>query len=470
MTIAKGQEVELEIEQFADRGKSIARVDGYVVFVPHGVPGDRVRVAITRRRKKFAEGRIVEIVRPSDNRAEPACKYFGTCGGCKWQNLDYETQLDAKHESVFAAFRHHGGFKDVTIPPVIGSPDTYRYRNKMEFSFSASRWLTGWEIASGEPLDKTFALGLHVPGRFDKVLDINSCDLVPGPVMEIVNAIRDLALLRGWKPWHIRRHEGYLRHLVVRLGHHTGEILLDLVTSSSIDERNRELAEMVAARFPAVTTLANTVHSGPAQTSIGQSTQILAGPGVIKERLGRFTFEIGPKTFFQTNTAQAEKLFEIALDFAAIRSDETVYDLYCGCGTISLLAADQARRVIGVELIPEAVEAARRNAEANGVTNCEFVVGDMLKTFNNEFVEANGMPDVVIVDPPRAGLHPKVVRRLARLGADRIVYVSCNPLSQVRDLVELSPYYEIRRIQPVDLFPQTHHVENVVLLKRREET
>lgn len=466
--LRKGQEIEVEIEQFADQGKSIARVDGYVVFVPHGIPGDRVRIALTNRRKRFGEGRIVELLEPSEMRTEPVCPYFGTCGGCKWQNLEYASQLEAKRESVESALKHHGGFSDVEIPPVIGAPDVYRYRNKMEFSFSARRWLTDWEIASRESLDREFALGLHAAGRFDRVLDISSCNLVPTHVMEIVNSVRQLAKGEGWTPWHLRKHAGYLRHLVVRLGHGTGDLMLNLVTSKSNEERMDLLADMLAERHPEVTTLVNTIHGGASQTSMGEHTRVVVGPGAIYEEMGGFVFEIGPNTFFQTNTAQAERLCDVALEFAGIAPGEHVYDLYCGCGTISLFASARAVRVTGIELVPEAVEAARRNAERNDVTNCTFVAGDMLETFSPEFVEAHGRPDVIIVDPPRAGLHPRVGRRLSRLGADRIVYVSCNPLSQARDLADLNPYYQVERIQPVDLFPQTHHVENVVSLNSRE--
>ena len=470
MTLSKGQEIEVEIEQFADRGKSIARVDGYVIFVPHGVPGDRARIAITRKRKKFAEGRIVELLQSSEMRTEPVCRYFGACGGCTWQNLRYESQLEAKREGVVTAMKHHGGFENLEIPPVLGASDIYGYRNKMEFSFSANRWLTTREIASKEPLDKTFALGLHAPGRFDKVLDIVSCDLVPHPRMAIVNSVRELARGEGWTPWHVRKHTGYLRNLVIRIAHHTDEIMLDLVTSARLEDRTRKLADLLARRHPEVTTFLNTVHSGPSQTSMGEHTEVVTGPGFITDKMGRFTFEIGPNTFFQTNTAQAEKLYKVALDFAQLESGDHVYDLYCGCGTISLFASDLADRVTGVELVPEAVDAAVRNAERNGVSNCSFFVGDMLKTFTDEFVNAHGRPNVVIVDPPRAGLHPKVARRLSRIGSERIVYLSCNPLSQAHDLGVLNTHYQIDRVQPVDLFPQTHHIENVALLTHRGGT
>jgi len=351
------------------------------------------------------------------------------------------------------------------VPAVIGSDEQYAYRNKMEFSFSARRWLTGWEIESGEELDKDFALGLHVPGQFDKVLDIHDCRLIPQEVMSFVNGVRDFAQERGWNAWHIRKHAGFLRHLVVRVARHTSDCMANIVTSTRSSERMEELASFVRSRHPAITTLVNTVHSGVSQTSLGEATHTVFGPGTINERLGPFTFEIGPSTFFQTNTAQAERLIETAIECADISESDTVFDLYCGCGSISLFAAERAERVIGIELVPEAVEAATRSAATNGVDNCTFLAGDMLHAFTEEFVDTHGRPDVIIVDPPRGGIHPKVVKRLARLGAPRLVYVSCNPMSQAADLRGLCERYRIVRVQPVDLFPHTHHIECVVKLE-----
>lgn len=465
MAFAKGEEVVLDIEQFADRGKCISRVEGYVVFVPHVVPGDRVRVRIRKRKKNFAEATPLEILSPSPMRTEPACRYFGACGGCKWQHLKYDSQLEAKRESVESALKHHGGFDDLTVPAVLGADETYRYRNKMEFSFSARRWLTDWEIASGEELNKDFALGLHTPGQFDRVLDIHDCHLIPENVMAFVNDVRDFAVQQGWNAWHIKNHVGFLRHLVVRIAGNTDDCMANVVTSGRRDDRMEALAGYVRKNHPVVTTLVNTVHSGVAQTAIGEATHIVFGSGVITEKLGDFTFEIGPNTFFQTNTAQAQRLIETAIEFAGISESDSVFDLYCGCGSISLFAARRARKVVGIELVPEAVEAAKRNAEANGIDNCTFVAGDMLYAFTDDFLRTYGKPDVVIVDPPRSGIHPKVVRRLARLGASRLIYVSCNPLSQAKDLTGLTERYRITGVQPVDLFPHTHHIENIVRLE-----
>lgn len=465
MAFAKGEEIILDIEQFADRGKCISRVDGYVVFVPHVVPGDKVRVRIQRRKKKFAEAVLLEVLTPSPMRTDPACRYFGSCGGCKWQHLSYTSQLEAKRESVESALRHHGGFDDIEVPAVLGADDQYRYRNKMEFSFSARRWLTDWEIAGGEVIDKSFALGLHAPGQFDRVLDINDCHLIPEDLMAFVNGIRTFAREQGWTPWHIRNHSGFLRHLVVRIARNSSECMVNLVTSSQQVERMKQLAAYIKEHHPIVTTLVNTIHTGVAQTAIGQATHVVFGSGKLSEKLGPFTFEIGPATFFQTNTAQAQRLIEKTIEFADLSSSDLVFDLYCGCGSISLFAAQKARQVIGIELVPEAVRAADENAAANNVGNCTFVVGDMLYTFSDELIETYGKPDVVIVDPPRAGIHPKIVKKLARLGASRLIYVSCNPLSQAEDLKGLCQHYKITDICPVDLFPHTHHVENIVKLE-----
>jgi len=466
--LKKGETIELEIEKFADRGKSLARTDGYVVFVPGAVPGDRVRARITKRRKSFAEARVLELLEPSSLRVEPRCEYADSCGGCKWQHVDYDAQLEAKRAGVDEALRHTGGIDleeiGLVVPPVIGSERAFFYRNKMEFSFSAHRWLTDWEIASGTEFDTGFALGLHVPGRFDKVLDLKRCYLQSELSVEIVNETRTLARDQDWLPWNVHTHEGFLRHLVLRTPEHSGELMVNLVTNGKDDARMAVYADFLRERFPMVTTLVNTINTGVAQTAFGESIETVFGSGVVHDRIGAYTFEIAPNAFFQTNTLQAERLYTVACDMAEFRGDEVVYDLYCGAGTISLFVSGNAQRVVGVELVEEAVVNARRNAEANGVTNCEFVAGDMLKLFTPDFVREQGEPDVVIVDPPRAGMHPRVVEQLRQLRPHRIVYVSCNPQTQSRDIALLGEDYRVDAVQPVDLFPHTHHIENVVRL------
>lgn len=464
--IKRGAEVELNIESFADRGKSLARVDGYVVFVAGAVPGDRVRARVYKRKKSFAEARLLEILTPSDLRVVPRCAYARTCGGCKWQHVDYAAQLKMKRESVTDALVRTGGLSLGTVPvqPVLGMDEPFYYRNKMEFSFSANRWLTDWEIASGKTFDKGFALGLHVPGRYDKVLDLTECHLQSTWSASLVNVVRDFATERGWAPWNVHTHEGYLRHLVVREASRTDERMVNLVTSRKDADRETEFAEWLREEVPAVTTFVVTVNKTKAHTSYGEMRTVF-GAGVIHERLGGLTFEIAPNAFFQTNTKQAERLYEVAAECAQLRPDDLVYDLYCGAGTISLFIAGRVRRVVGVELVEEAVENARANAVHNGVENCTFVAGDMMELFTPSFVDEYGTPDVLLVDPPRAGLHPKVVAHIAALRAPRVVYVSCNPQTQARDLAGLADTYRIEHIQPVDLFPHTHHIENVVSLR-----
>jgi 23S rRNA (uracil1939-C5)-methyltransferase len=462
--VKKGALLDLTLEKFADRGKSLARLDGYVVFVAGAVPGDRVRARVVKRKKSFAEARLLEVLEPSPLRTEPRCEYFGTCGGCKWQHVRYDAQLEAKGQAVTDALTHTGRFslEGVDVRPALGAERDYFYRNKMEFSFSAYRWLTDWEIASGQEFDTGFALGLHVPGRFDKVLDLKACYLQSELSVRIVNATRALAREQGWLPWDVHQQQGYLRHLVLRTPEHTGETMVNLVTNGHDAERIETFAGMLREGFPEVTTLVNTINTGVAQTAFGEAIVTVFGPGLVHDRIGPHTFEIAPNAFFQTNTRQAEALYAVAAEFARLRPEDLVYDLYCGAGTISLFVADQVRHVVGVELVEEAVDNARRNAEANGVSNCTFVAGDMLKLFTPEFVAEHGRPDVLIVDPPRAGIHPRVVEEIGRLRPERLVYVSCNPQTQARDLALLGDRYRIEAVQPVDLFPQTHHVEAVV--------
>ena len=467
-SIRRGEEIELTLEKFADRGKSLTRVGGYVVFVAGAVPGDRIRAKVFKRKKSFAEARLLEVLEPSPLRTEARCEYFNSCGGCKWQHVKYDAQLAMKREAVVEALGHQGGFDlealGIEVQPTLGAEETYFYRNKMEFTFASKRWLTDWEIATGEVMDKNFALGLHVPGRFDKVLDLQACYLQSEWSARLVNGVRAFAKEKGWEPWDIRNHTGYLRHLVLRTPEHTDENMVVIVTSKEDPERMTLFAEFLQRDFPEVSTLVNTINSTPAQTAFGEKMINVFGPGVVHDKLGPYTFEIAANAFFQTNTRQAEKLYEITAEFAGLKPDDLVYDLYCGAGTISIFISDRVKHVVGVELIEAAVTNAKANAVANGVENCTFVAGDMLKLFTPEFVEEHGRPDVLIVDPPRAGMHPKVVKQIKRLKPERLVYVSCNPQTQARDLEQLGDAYRIEAVQPIDLFPHTHHVENVVRL------
>lgn len=463
----KGSIVTLEMEKFADRGKSLTRLDGYVVFVAGSVPGDTIKARVFKKRKKFAEAALLEVITPSPLRTEPKCSYFLTCGGCKWQHVQYDSQLEAKQQSVQDAFEHHGGFESVEVKKTIGAENTYYYRNKMEFSFSAGRWLTPTEIASGEDFDTSFALGLHVPGNYAKVLDLKECYLQSELSTNLVNAVRDLALEHEWKPWDTRRHVGYLRHLVIRQSAKMPEMMVNLVTSYVDTERTELFAEFLKSKFPQVTTLVNTINSGVAQTAFGEEAHVIFGPGVVHDKIGDCTFEIASNAFFQTNTFQAQTLYEVALEFAELKPTDLVYDLYCGAGTISCFVAPHVKHVVGVELIEEAVQNARKNAKANGISNVSFITGDMMRLFNASFVKKHGRPDVLIVDPPRAGLHPKVVEQIKELAPDRFVYVSCNPMTQARDLALLADTYDVDVVQPVDLFPHTHHIESVARLRKK---
>ena len=465
--LKRGETVELTIEKFADRGKSLARLEGRVVFVAGAVPGDRVRAVVTKSKKSYAEARLTDVLHASDLRTKPRCFYFPTCGGCKWQHVQYEAQLEAKRQGVEEALVHEGGFEGVEVAPTLGSPDVFFYRNKMEFSFSTRRWLTPEEIASGDDFDKGFALGLHVPGAFDKLLDLHECYLQSELSVRLVNGVRAFVKEQGWTPWDLRSHTGFLRHLVIRQGERTGETMVNLVTNGFDVSRMEEMKTFLQADFPDVTTLVNTINTGPAQTSFGEAIHTIYGAGVIHDEIGKYRFEIAPNAFFQTNTKQAEKLYEVARDFAELRPDDLAYDLYCGAGTISLFISQDVRQVVGVELIEEATQNARANAAANDVGNAAFVTGDLRDLFTPAFVEEHGRPDVLIADPPRAGMHPKVIEQIARLRPERFVYVSCNPRTQARDLAALKEVYAIEAVQPVDLFPHTHHIENVIKLRAR---
>ncbi len=466
----RGKTIELTIEKFADKGMALARVDGFVVLVREGVPGDRVNARIYKKKKNYAEAEIEDVLEPSDLRTEPRCYYFSTCGGCRWQHVSYDAQLQAKKESVEGALIHQGGFdlEQVEVRPTIGAPDIYFYRNKMEFSFSAQRWLTPEEIATGKDFDTDFALGLHVPGNPFKVLDLHECHLQSEVSQRLVNGVRDFAKKHEWAPWHIRKHEGFLRHLVIRQAANTGDLMVNLVTNGYDEERMELLSGFLQREFPEVTTLVNTINTGVAQTAFGEAIHTIYGPGVIHDKIGSYRFQIASNAFFQTNTRQAERLYEVAKSFGNFQPDDLVYDLYCGAGTISIYIADAVKRVVGVELVEEAVANAKTNAELNGVDNCSFVSGDMKELFTADFVEQHGRPDVLLVDPPRGGMHPDVVKQIRALRPPRFVYVSCNPQTQARDLSMLSGAYTIEDVQPVDLFPHTQHIENVVSLTAQQ--
>lgn len=464
----KGDELVVTTESAAFNGLCVSHVEGMALFVAGCVPGDTVRVRVTKKKSSFGEARTLEVLAPGPDRVEPPCIYFGDCGGCKWQNLAYDAQLRWKRQHVVDAFERIGGMAGVEVMPTLACPREYWYRNKMEFSFGAERWVSREEIESGEPLDRDFAVGLHIPGRYDKILDIEKCWLQSETSNRILNLTRAFALSKGLPSYSTSTHTGFLRNLVVRNAEATGEIMVILVTADRDEELMREYAALVQAEIPEVTTLLNGVNRKKAQIAFSEEIHLEYGPGTITEEIAGNRFTLSPFSFFQTNTRQGDNLFRLALDGAAVTAEDHVWDLYCGAGTITLAAARRAGSVLGIELNEVAVVDARRNAEANGIANVEFIAGD-LKDVIGSVVEsgAGRRPDIVIVDPPRAGLHADVVEELKRLAPTRIVYVSCNPTTQARDVALLADEYSLGAVHPVDMFPQTFHIETVTTLTRK---
>jgi len=466
----RGDLLTLTLEEFAFEGKSISRVEGLVVFVTGAVPGDIVRVELTRIKKSFCEGRALEILTPSLLRENPVCRYFGTCGGCRWQNVRYEAQLAFKRRHVIDALERIGGVGGVEVNETIGSARTTLYRNKMEFSFG-ERWRSAAELAEGSGTGdraEDFALGLHVAGRYDRVLDIHECWLQSELSVRIVNAVREYATGHGLPVYSPHTQAGYLRNLAIRQSANTGEVMVNLVTREDRPEIMSALTGELLQRFPSITTVCNNITDRLAQVALGDREVVYHGPGFISEWIGARTYRISANSFFQTNTLQAERLYDEARRMARLTPGEIVYDLYSGTGTIALHIADDVRTVVGVEQVSAAVEDARRNAAMNGVENCSFITGDIREvlTARREMLRAHGAPGVVIIDPPRAGMHGDVVRAVLALDPRRIVYISCNPATQARDIALLTPRYRIEEVQPVDMFPHTFHIENIVALAR----
>ena len=470
----RGETVTLRIEKFADQGKGLARHDsGLVIFVPQAVPGDRVRAKVTRRQKNFAEAKLTQLLNASEKRAEPRCFYFGTCGGCDWQHVQYAEQVRMKQQSVREALVHRGGFDEDMVRgamrSIIEAERPYLYRNTMRFDFSDARWLTRDEIDSGEDFDTGFALGLHAPGQPRKVLDLKECHLQSRPSRRLVNRVRSFVKERGWAPQDPHRDpsrgDGFLRRLVIRQSERTGSVLVALVTGRRDEERMDALAAFLQREFPDVTTFVHLVNGASSSAQ-----HVHFGDGRFRERLGGFTFAVGPETFFQPNTQQAERLFEAARELADLAPTVRCYDLYCGAGALSLVAAEAAGEVVGIEGREASVEEARANAAAHDVANARFFSGAVEERFTEAFAEKHGRPDVLLADPPRAGMDERVPERIAALRPERVVYVSCDPQTQARDLKRLREAtgggaYRLAAVQPVDQFPQTAHVENVVALR-----
>jgi 23S rRNA (uracil1939-C5)-methyltransferase len=462
--------LELRIESIGFEGKAIARKDGFVYFVDGGVPGDLVVAEVRKQKKSYAEARIVEILESSPARETPRCRYFGTCGGCKWQHLAYAEQCAWKKQNVQDAFERLGKVPYTALHDTLPADSQFYYRNKMEFSFGDSRWLTSDEIARGENINKHFALGLHIPGRYDKVLDVEECFLQSEVSSRIVNAVRKAALERGVSIYQTRTHEGFLRNLVVRNSTASGELMVILVTSPLHEDADKQMIAWFennfVADFPEISTAIHSVTTSKAAVA-GGLTRTVHGSGVITEAILGVHYRVSPFSFFQTNTRQAERLFRVALDYAGDIADKTVWDLYCGTGSITLAAAQKAKFVVGIEIAESSILDARANALANGIANVEFVIEDMQKAVKKQILSRLPAPDVIIVDPPRAGLHADVVANLLEIGAPRIVYVSCNPATQARDCALLAEKYTVEDIQPVDMFPHTYHIESVARLERK---
>jgi 23S rRNA (uracil1939-C5)-methyltransferase len=453
------------VEDYAAEGKSLARVEGKVVFIENVVPGDVVDVQLFKNKKDWAEGFPLRFNSYSKDRVNPFCAHFGVCGGCQWQMLPYEKQLSYKQKQVAEALKRIGRVQVPEMLPIIGAEQTRHYRNKMEYTFSNKKYLPLEEMKAGASSEKDVA-GFHAKGVFDKVVEIHICYLQDEPTNQLRNALRDFAVANHFSFYDIRTHQGWLRNMQIRLAT-TGELMVNMVFGYE-DEANRKvLLDYVLQQFPQITTLLYTINTKWNDSMYDLKPQVHYGKGYIIEKLEDFQFKIGPKSFFQTNSRQGEKLYQVTRDFAELKGTETVYDLYCGTGSIGIFVSRQAKKIIGVETVAEAVEDAKENAALNKLDRASFFAGDVIDICDDAFFKKNGRPDVIITDPPRAGMHAKLVQKLLDMEAPLIVYVSCNPATQARDLALLDEKYAVHKIQPVDMFPHTHHIENVVQLKLR---
>ncbi|MCQ2149932.1 MAG: 23S rRNA (uracil(1939)-C(5))-methyltransferase RlmD [Bacteroidales bacterium] len=455
------------IEAVAAEGKALAHYEGAVVFVPFAVPGDIVDIKVNRKKRNYMEGFILRMIKPSPMRLEPFCEHFGECGGCKWQPLPYEEQLKAKQQQVYDQLVRIGHLDIPPISPIIGSELTIRYRNKLEYTFSSKRWLHNGENTETIAENDRCGLGFHVGKFFDKVLDIRKCHLQAEPSNAIRLFIKDYAITRSLSFYDIRANSGYLRNLVIRTTE-KGNVMLTVVFAYDDPDSRRELLDAVSEAFPQISSLYYVVNEKLNDSLSDQECILYKGEDAICEYMEGLRFRIGPKSFYQTNSRQAYKLYCVTRELAELKGTETVYDLYTGTGTIAQFISPQASKVIGIEYVQEAIADARLNAAANGISNCEFFAGDMKDVLTAGFIEEHGHPDVIILDPPRAGIHPDVAKVILEAAPERMVYVSCNPASQARDLAVFSEAYEIRVVQPVDMFPHTQHVENVCSLTRRK--
>ncbi len=448
------------------KGKSVAKApDGRVIFLTNTVPGDIVDVETYKKRKNYYEGKAIYFHEYSNKRTKPLCQHFGVCGGCKWQNMAYEHQLYYKQKEVENNLTRLGGLTLPEVFPIKASKKQYYYRNKMEFSFSDSRWITQEELESNTEITDKNALGFHIPGKWDKVLDIKECHLQENPSNAIRLAVRNFAVANNMTFFNTKTQTGFLRSLLIRTTT-TGQIMVLIQFREENHSLQTKLLDYIKTTFPEITSLLYVINNKANDTLYDLDVICYHGNDYIVEEMEGLKFKINAKSFYQTNPEQAIELYKITRDFAGLTGNELVYDLYTGTGTIAQFVAKKAKKVVGVEAVPEAIEAAKQNAKENNITNVDFFVGDMKTVFNTDFIEANGKPDVVITDPPRDGMHKDVVKQLLWLKPKKIVYVSCNSATQARDLALLKETYKITKVQPVDMFPQTYHVENVVLLER----
>lgn len=457
---------DLEIVDISTEGKAIAKSDGMVVFVEGAVPGDIVDVLVHRKKNSFAEGRVQSFKKYSAQRVTPVCEHFGTCGGCKWQSLGYESQLQFKQKYVLDAFSRIGKFEFPPIEPILGNAKDYFYRNKLEFGFSNKKWLSTEEMATAEVIENRDALGFHVPGLFDKILDIKNCYLQPSPSNEIRNAVKQYALENHLSFFDIRQKTGMLRTLLIRTTS-TGEIMVVLSVFEWLEKEVFALLDMLVKSFPQITCLQYTHNEKGNDTFFGLDIHTYHGKDHITEVMEGLKFKISAKSFYQTNSEQAYELYKITRDFAGLTGKENVYDLYTGTGTIANFIARSASKVTGVEYVEDATRDAIENSANNGITNTAFFAGDMKDVLNSDFIARHGKPDVIITDPPRAGMHEDVIKVMLAAAPEKIVYVSCNPSTQARDIALMQEDYYVAKVRPVDMFPQTAHVENVALLLRR---
>jgi 23S rRNA (uracil1939-C5)-methyltransferase len=456
----------VEVTGIAAEGKAIARHGDMVIFVPFGAPGDIVDIQVTRKRRNYMEGRIVKIHGHSSMRIEPVCQHFGVCGGCKWQHLSYRHQLSFKQQQVIDHFKRIGKLDFPPPEEIVPSPETEFYRNKLEYTFTNRRWLTGEEVDSGKDIEDFRGTGFHITGRFDKVLDIKKCWLQADPSNSLRDSIRDYAVREDLEFFDLVKQEGFLRTLIIRTSS-AGEVMVIIVFFRDSQPERQGLMEFIAGEFPGLTSLMYVVNPKANDTIHDLEVKLFSGRDHIVEEMDGLKFRIGPKSFYQTNPAQARKLYGIVMDYASPRPQEVIYDLYTGTGTIAAFLARHCHRVVGLEYVPESVNDALYNARLNNLDNLSFFAGDIREMLTPEFIGLNGSPHTLVTDPPRTGMHQAVVDRIIEIAPSRIVYVSCNSATQARDIQLMDRAYRISRMRPVDMFPHTHHVENVVLLEKR---